>query len=218
MNVPSFLRREPDAPPTRPAVHSALLDQIAADIAAAHPAEPAQDSFVEQLHKFGEGADRVMAQARENTDKLRGALAESAVLRARNADLEQHVADLNAYWERQYEVAVARSERLSKHYHSLKGALDLLMDAMHDTRERAKREAYAADEVDTPPRPAGVEVRETGVPVAPAPVPPAAPSSVVQFDAERFLRDLSPDLNAATDDVPAFLRSADKLPPAVYPH
>jgi hypothetical protein len=220
MNVPSFLRpRDPTPERQSTATQSKLLDQIAADIAAVHADEPLQDTFTDQLHRFGEGADRLMGQHRDNTAKLRAVLAENAVLRARNDDLEQHVADLNAYWERQYEVATARSERLSKHYHSLTGAFDLLIDAMHDTRERAKRDAYAADEVDTPPRPANVEVRETGVPVAPAPVPPAAPSSVVQFDAERFLRDLSPDLNEATDDVPAFLRSSDKLPrPSLFPH
>lgn len=216
MNVPSFLRPNRDASPTRPTVQSALLDQIVADIAAAHPAEPEHESFVDQLHKFGQGADRVMTQARENTDKLRGALAENAVLRARNADLEQHVADLNAYWERQYEVATARSERLSRHYHSLVGAFDLLIDAMHDAREKAKREAYKADEVDTPPRPAGVEVRDrTDNTVVNHPMEISAPAG---FDPERFLREVSLDLDQQ-DDVPGFLRSSDKLPrPSLFQH
>lgn len=214
MNVPSFLRPNRDASPGRPSVQSALLDQIAADIAAAHPAEPEHESFVDQLHKFGAGADRVMAQARENTDKLRGALAENAVLRARNADLEQHVADLNAYWERQYEVATARSERLSRHYHSLVGAFDLLIDAMHDAREKAKRQAYTADEVDTPPRPANVEVRDRAETIMHQMEISAPPG----FDPEKFLRNLSPDLEQG-DDAPAFLRSSDKLPrPSLFQH
>lgn len=220
MKVPSFLQPDRDPPPARPTVQSALLDQIAADIAAAHPAEPEQEPFVDQLHKFGAGADRVMAQARANTDKLRGALAENAVLRARNLDLEQHVADLNAYWQGQYEAATARAQRLSRHYHSLTGAFDLIIDALHDTREKAKREAFTADEVDTPPRPADVEVQERATTITPLTQPLDGTTVKVPFDAERFLRDLAPELPVSPepDDVPVFLRSADKLPRAFYPH
>ncbi len=158
---PSFLRRAlepaPEQPTSKPA--DALLDQIAADLADALPDPGNQPTFTDRLRDFGDGADRLMTQHRANTDRLRLALAENAVLRARNGDLEKHAADLTAYWERQYEAVNARAQRISRQYYALIGRFDMAVEMMNETRAAARREAFAQDDTDEP-RPDGVEVRE----------------------------------------------------------
>jgi len=160
--APAFLRRpldrQPDQPAAKPA--DALLDQIAADLAEALPDPHQPRSFTDQLRDFGDGADRLMAAHRQNTDRLRLALAENAVLRARNADLEQHAAAISSYWERQYDAVNARLQRVSSLYHALVGRFDLSIAMQIETREAAKREAFAVVDDTELPRPAGVEVQE----------------------------------------------------------
>lgn len=145
-------------PPEKPQIPGAAeLEQDVEEIARAHPEPLRPQTFTDDLRHFATGADNLMTQLTETCDKLRMALAENALLRQRNTDLELHNLETTEYWESQYEQVNRRLSRMQRLYYSVVSRLDLIVEAVTATRETAKQEAFTDDEVQ--PRPPGVEVR-----------------------------------------------------------
>lgn len=132
---PNFVNRDQD-----------VIRNVARDIAMKHPHHTQPKPFTEQLREFGEGADALMRRLAETTEELRTALAENAVLRARNEDLEAHIDDQADNWERQYEAVNAERQRLTRLYYALISRFDGAVDFLINARESAKKEAFAPDE------------------------------------------------------------------------
>lgn len=139
---PKFINRDQD-----------VIRNVARDIAMRHPHHTAPKPFTEQLREFGEGADQLMKRLAETTEELRTVLAENAVLRARNEDLEQHIGDQDSHWAQQYEMVNSERQRLTRLYYSLISRFDGAVEFLTNARESAKREAFAPDETQEPQRP-----------------------------------------------------------------
>lgn len=119
-----------------------ILAGIAADIADTGPRRArAPESFAERAAREAIYMDDLQAQHDQMADRLRIALAENAVLRAKVEDYADHVDELNAYWEGQCEKAHERTRIITRAYAALesrfKGAMDYLGNALQQSRVEA---------------------------------------------------------------------------------
>lgn len=154
--APGFIRRawaNRDNAPERVNRDHDVLRNVSRDIAEQHPNPVAPATFTEQLAEFATGADGMMKKLQKATEDTRTLKAENAILRAANDGLEEHVDRVNDYWERQYETVNAERQRLSRLYYSIVSRLDGAAEFIINTRDSAKKEAFAPDETQEPQRP-----------------------------------------------------------------
>jgi hypothetical protein len=121
-----------------------ILDGVAREISDATRAMPRQpETFSQRAIIEAERMDAMQAANEQMAERLQIALSENAVLRGQVASLEDHVDELNVYWETQYEKAAERARILQRAYTALetrfKGAAEFLINAVRE----ARGEAYA---------------------------------------------------------------------------
>ena len=122
-----------------------MLNEATTQAVARHPRVLQPKTFTEQLKDFAVGADELMSQLNEKNELLRVSDAENSVLRARNADLDQHIEEQKQYWETRVAELEAENARISRRYHSLSSRLDGVVDFIVGTRDAEKRESFAPD-------------------------------------------------------------------------